>query len=129
MPVVRIDIRQGRSWSEKQGLLDAVHAALVEAFGIPDHDRIQRLCEHGPEAFEIPPGKTERFTLVELTVFRGRSADAKRCLYAAIVRNLADLGIEPSDVVIVVHEPAMENWGVRGGQPASDVDPGFRVDV
>lgn len=26
-------------------------------------------------------------------------------------------------------EPAMENWGIRGGQPASEVDLGFKVDV
>ncbi len=62
-------------------------------------------------------------------MFPGRSTNAKRHLYQALVRNLAPLGIAPSDVFIVLHEPAMENWGVRGGFPASEVDLGFKVDV
>ncbi len=129
MPLVRIDVRRGRSPSEKKALLEAVHAALVEVLKIPDDDRTQRLCEHSPEDFEIPPTRTDRFTLVEITMFPGRSMTAKRHLYQAIVRNLAPLGIAPSDIFIVLHEPAMENWGVRGGLPASEVNVGFKVDV
>lgn len=129
MPLVRIDVRKGRSSSEKKALLEAVHAALVEALKIPGDDRTQRLCEHSPEDFEIPPARTTKFTLIDITMFPGRSMNAKRHLYQAIVRNLAPLGIAPSDVFIVLHEPAMENWGVRGGFPASEVDIGFKVDV
>ena len=129
MPLVKIDVRKGRSPSEKKALLEAVHAALVEVLKIPDDDRTQRLCEHSPDDFEIPPTRTDRFTLIEITMFPGRSMNAKRHLYQALVRNLAPLGIAPSDVFIVLHEPAMENWGVRGGLPASEVDLGFKVDV
>lgn len=46
-------------------------------------------------------------------------------LYHAVVRNLGALGIPPNDVLIVLQEPAMENWGIRGGMPASEVDLGF----
>lgn len=129
MPLVRIDVRKGRSSSEKKALLEAVHAALVEALKIPGDDRTQRLCEYSPEDFEIPPARTTKFTLIDITMFPGRSMNAKRQLYQAIVRNLAPLGIAPGDVFIVLHEPAMENWSVRGGRPASEVDLGFKVDV
>jgi len=61
--------------------------------------------------------------------FPGRSLDAKRNLYKAIVTRLGELGIPADDITIVLVEPAMENWGIRGGHPASDVDLGFRVDV
>ncbi|MDQ3475453.1 MAG: tautomerase family protein [Actinomycetota bacterium] len=33
------------------------------------------------------------------------------------------------DVTIVILESAPENWGVRGGQPASEVDLGFAVEI
>jgi phenylpyruvate tautomerase PptA (4-oxalocrotonate tautomerase family) len=62
-------------------------------------------------------------------MFAGRSLDAKRHLYRAVVRNLGRLGIPPSDVLIALREVALENWGIRGGTPASDVDLGFEVDV
>jgi phenylpyruvate tautomerase PptA (4-oxalocrotonate tautomerase family) len=115
----------GWSRTEKARLLDAIHAAAVEALKIPDEDRTQILTEHPAEAFEIPPGKGDRFTLVDVTMFAGRSLEAKRRLYRAVVRSLGRLGIPSSDVLIILHEVPLENWGIRGGTPATDVDLGF----
>ena len=129
MPEVRIEVRQGRTPSEKKALLDAVHTALVEALKIPEHDRLQRLHELSAEDFEIPPDRTEMFTLIEVTMFPGRSLDAKRNLYRALVRNLGELGVPPNDVFVILREPPMENWRIRGGVPASEVDLGFEVEV
>jgi phenylpyruvate tautomerase PptA (4-oxalocrotonate tautomerase family) len=129
MPLVQIEVGKGRSAADMGRLLQAVHDALVEAFGIPDDDRTQRLIEHDPDHFEIPPGHSDRYTLVEITAFPGRSPEAKRNLYRAIVARLGEVGVPPEDVSIVLHEPAMENWGIRGGRSADEVDLGFRVDV
>lgn len=127
MPLVRIDIAQGRSAEIKRAILDGVHAALVEAFKIPDSDRNQILNEHAPANLE---GKGSDFTQVEIIAFPGRSRDAKRALYAAIVRNLEKAaGIDPQHVVIVVHEPPFDNWGLYGGQMGSEIKLGFKVDV
>ena len=127
MPEVRIEVHQGRSAPEKKALLEGVHSALVEAFAIPDHDRIQRLYELPEDCFEIPPGKTEAFTPIEITAFPGRSTEAKRRLYTAIVRNLGSVG--PDDMFVILREPPLENWGIRGGRPASEIDLGFEVNV
>jgi phenylpyruvate tautomerase PptA (4-oxalocrotonate tautomerase family) len=129
MPLVRIEILEGRPAPERKRLLQAVHDALIEAFGIPEDDRTQRLIEHDPDNFEIPPGHSENYTLVEITAFRGRSPTAKRALYKAIIRNMGEEGVPADDVLIVLHEPSMENWGIRGGRSADEVDLGFRVDV
>jgi phenylpyruvate tautomerase PptA (4-oxalocrotonate tautomerase family) len=129
MPLVRIEIIEGRSVDERRQLLQAVHEALVEAFEIPDDDRTQRIIEHDSVNFEIPPGSSERYTLIEITAFPGRSRDAKAALYDAIVRRLADVGVEANDVSVVLHEPPMEDWGIRGGRPADAVDLGYRLDV
>jgi phenylpyruvate tautomerase PptA (4-oxalocrotonate tautomerase family) len=129
MPLARIEILKGRPSCDRQQLLDAVHDALVEAFSIPEDDRIHRIVEHDPENFEIPPGASQRYTLIEITAFPGRSATAKRSLYGAIVRNLATAGVPAHDILAVLHEPPMENWGIRGGKPANDEDLGYRVDV
>jgi phenylpyruvate tautomerase PptA (4-oxalocrotonate tautomerase family) len=129
MPLVRLEVRQGRSATQKQALLDAAHAALVEALRIPDRDRVQRIVEHAREDFELPPGSSDDFVLVEVTMFAGRSRQAKRRLYQALVRNFSELGIGPADVFVVLHEPPMDNWGIRGGQMASEVDLGFEVRV
>jgi phenylpyruvate tautomerase PptA (4-oxalocrotonate tautomerase family) len=129
MPVVKIDTRRGLSPETKQRLLAAVHDALVSAFKIPDHDRTQRLCEHAPEDFEIPPGKGERYTVVELIVFAGRSIDAKRALYREIVERFEAIGVPRTDVFIVLLESPVENWGLRGGIAGCDLDFGFNLKV
>ncbi len=128
MPIVHVHVRAGRPAPEKKAILDGVHAALVDAFRIPEHDRNQILHEHAPEHFESAKGPA--FTLVELTVFPGRTTDAKRRLYAAIVRNLERApGIAPADVLVAIHEPPLECWGIRGGKAATDVAIGFALDV
>ncbi len=128
MPLVHVHVARGRPRGERKAILDGVHAALVEAFRIPEHDRKQILHEHDPEHFES--GKGPAFTLVEVTVFPGRSEDAKRRLYAALVRNLqAAPGIPPEKVLVVLHEPPLVNWGIRGGKAGSDVDVGFTLNV
>lgn len=126
MPRVRIDIRKGRSEQEKHDLMEAVHQALVEAIKIPDYDRIQTLYEHDEVSFMIPPSKSEKYTLIEIMMFPGRSLDAKRRIYQEITKHLKPLGIEAYDTMFILHETPMENWGVNG-QPASPIE--FKIDV
>ncbi len=129
MPLVKVSLLKGKSKEEKKALLDAIHAALIEAFKIPENDRNQRIFEFEPENFELPEGKTSNYILIEMDVFPGRSIEAKRKLYETIVLNLQGHHIQPSDVFIVLNEPQLDNWGVRGGVPASAVDLGFKIDV
>jgi len=130
MPLVKIEIYKGKSKEYKKKLLDSVHSALVEALKIPEDDRMQRLYELELENFETNSDKSDKFALIQLTIFEGRSIEAKRKLYSAIVGNLnADLGIDGSDVLIVINEIPLENWGIRGGQMATDVNLGFKIDV
>ena len=129
MPVITIDTRRGLPPALKRGLLDAVHEALVACFKIPDHDRAQRIIEHAPEDFDVPTGRGARFTIVTIAAFSGRSLDAKRALYEAIVDRFEALGIPRLDVFIVLNEIPKENWGLRGGIAGCDVALGFKVDV
>jgi len=129
MPLVKVSLFKGKSKEEKEALLDAIHAALMEAFKIPENDRNQRIYEFEPENFEIPEGKTSNYTLIEMDVFLGRSIEAKRKLYQTLVQNLQRLNIQAIDILIVLNEPQLDNWSVRGGVPASETDLGFRIDV
>lgn len=130
MPLTKIEIRKGKSTVYKKALLDGVHSALVQTLKIPELDRKQRLYELDADNFEAYPDKTDNFTVIEIVMFRGRSFEAKKQLYRAIVNNLAENpGISGDDILIVVQEPPLENWGIRGGKPASEVDIGFRIDV
>jgi hypothetical protein len=112
-------------------MVAAVRSALSAALRAPQEDPLVRLLEYRREEFALPyPDRhSDRYTLVEVTLFAGRSMETKRRLYDAIVAALRGFGVGGDDVVIVLHEPPMENWAVSGGLPASEVDVGFKVDI
>jgi phenylpyruvate tautomerase PptA (4-oxalocrotonate tautomerase family) len=129
MPLVQISLVTGRSATDKASIADAIHRALVSALKIPESDRNIRINEYKETDFQRPPGKSSQYVLIEITQFQGRTKEAKRNLYQAIIQGLSRLQIEPSDVFIVLHELPMENWGIRGGIPADEVDLGFNTKI
>lgn len=129
MPVTRIEGRRIRTADEVQALMEAVATAQREALQLPEWDKQIRYMEYPIEHFQVIEGRSEHYVLVEITMFAGRSLQAKRALYQGIVRRLEPLGIPASDVSIILHEVPAENWGIHGGIPASEVDLGFEVKV
>jgi len=127
MPIAHIHLRAGRTAAEKRAILDAVHGAFVEAFKSPATDRNQLLHEYAPDDFEALYGPATVF--VEAFVFPGRSLDAKRALYRALADRLEAAGVARDQTFTLLHEPPLENWGIRGGQAACDLQLGFKVNV
>jgi phenylpyruvate tautomerase PptA (4-oxalocrotonate tautomerase family) len=130
MPSVLIEVRRAYTPAEEVALIDAVHAALVQAFKIPVEDRFSRLVSYPPHRMvDGPgPGEPDAYTRVTIDCFPGRSLEAKRALYREIVERLELLGIPRDKVSILLHESGFENWG-SGGVAASDIDLGFTVEV
>ena len=129
MPSSCVEVRRSYTPDEEVAIIDAVHEALVAAFGIPPQDKHVRLITHEPHRYSHPADLTDpdRYTLVTIDCFTGRSVDAKRELYRGIVTRLAALGIPADHVTILLREGARENWGIRGGQAACDLELGSRV--
>lgn len=129
MPIARIQVRKNRPREEKKAITQALHSAMQDALCIPESTSQVIYVEHASDDFEVPAARTDNYTLVEITLFAGRSLEAKKKLYQEIVGNLGAVGIEPLDILIVLIEPPLENWGMRGGTPASEIDLGFKVGV
>lgn len=117
MPLVRIEIIKGKNSDYKKMVMDAIHTALVNAIQIEDWDRFQRLFEIDNELFERNESKTDKFTIVEITMFQGRTKEQKAKIYEEITKELYEkLSIQPTDIFIVINEPPNENWGLAGKQ-------------
>ena len=43
--------------------------------------------------------------------------------------NLIKFGIPDDHILILLRESPLQNWGIRGGQAACDIDLGFQLDV
>jgi 4-oxalocrotonate tautomerase len=121
MPLVRIDVRQGKSTSELGAIADGIHRALVETLGIPALDKFQIVTEHAPErlfadAEYLGIRRSAGVVMIQITLSLGRSVEQKRALYAAIAKNLsADGGVRPEDVFINLIEVAKQNWSFGNG--------------
>jgi len=129
VPNVEIEIRRQYPLDQEERIIDAVHSAVVEGLKIPVEDKTIRLEVHEPHRFPVSQSKTDRYTLINIDLLAGRSLAAKKTLYRAIVRNLEPLGIPPDQVKIPLRESPSDDWAIRGGLPASDVDLDFEVNV
>lgn len=131
MPSILIETRQEYPKEIEQGIMQAVHSGVVESFKIKPDDRNVRLIAHQPHRFACPPDreKPELYTHISIDCFAGRSLDAKRNLYRTIVRNLQTFDIPADHIKIMLREITAENWGIRGGQAACDVELGYKVEV
>jgi phenylpyruvate tautomerase PptA (4-oxalocrotonate tautomerase family) len=128
MPSTRIETRAGWIGDRHEALIAAVQRAIVEGILIPERDRDIRILEYPATAFAPPPGRGPSYTVIEISMFTGRTPDAKRRLYTALARELAEFGVPTADLKVIVHDVPRENWGLRG-QSAADIELGFKVDV
>lgn len=128
MAIARIDVIGPRAQDERERLVQAVRVAIVEALLVPAGDPTVQLVELENANVLRPFDMSERYTLITVTMFAGRTVDAKRRLYDGLTRRLVDLGVPQDEIDIVVHEPPLENWA-RGGIPASDRDIQFDIEV
>lgn len=129
MPITKIETRTSRSQAQIQSIMEAVYTAQREALQLPEDDRNIRYIEHKPEHFHVPSDKSQDFMLIEITLFAGRSLKTKRKLYGMLVENLAKTGVDSNDISIILYEVPLENWGIRGGIPASEVDIEFSIAI
>lgn len=131
MPIALIEVRKNYSTEQEIALMTAIQSAIQEAFKILNSDINVRLLVHEPHRFTLPStiSHPELYTHISIDCFSGRSLDAKRHLYRSIVENLEALGIPKDHIKILIRESSKENWGIRGGQAACDVDLGYTVEV
>jgi phenylpyruvate tautomerase PptA (4-oxalocrotonate tautomerase family) len=129
MPLVTISILEGNSVEFNNKIHAAIHSALVSAFKIPEWDYNQKINEYNRNNWKIPDGKTDKFISIEVFVYPGRKKETKKKLYEEIVTNLEAVGINRNDAVILLIEQPLENWGIRGGVPADEIDLGFKINV
>ena len=105
MPLLYVDLIEGRSPSEVRALLDAIHETVVEAFGVPERDRYQVVHTH--PAHEIVTQDTglgidrsPRQVILHV-VSRRRARELKQKFYELLASRLADrCGLDPADLIV-----------------------------
>src|ERR1700722_18948302 len=121
MPLVRIDLRQGKTPEYRRKIGDMVYRAMLETINVPEHDRFQVITDHPPEGLVYDAGylgikRTDDIVFIQITLNAGRTLEQKKSLYARIAALLSeDPGIRPEDVVINLVECTKEDWSFGNG--------------
>ncbi|PRY13515.1 tautomerase family protein [Kineococcus rhizosphaerae] len=108
-------------------LSDVLHRAAVEVLGLPEAKRFHRFFPMDAEDFPTPDGRTERYTVVEVVMFEGRSVATKKAFYRRLFADVQTLGISPVDLEVVILETPRHDWGIRG-LPGDELELSYRVD-
>lgn len=122
MPLVEIDVLEGRSEAELDAISDAIHEAMVAELDVPQRDRFQIVNERSPRHLRFDPDyldidRGERFVLIRITLAVGRATDAKQAFYRRLAGLLAErIGMRTEDVAVVMVENAREDWSFGRGQ-------------
>ncbi|WP_028980193.1 tautomerase family protein [Sporocytophaga myxococcoides] len=127
MPVTEISIAKGKDKDFLLQLIECIHSVLVQTLQIPEEDKNLRLIEFDPALFY---SKKPYEIFMQITLFKGRTTETKKLLYQNIVQELdKKLSIDKNTVFIILNEQPLENWGLRGGQIASDIIIGFNINI
>ena len=118
MPFVNIEVKKGKSGEYKRAILDGVRNALIETIKVSEDNTFLRIYELDESNFMYPGTKTENVTLIGITMYNGRTVEAKNALYTAINRNLAQTPkIAGNDISIVIYDVAPEDIVLEDGKP------------
>jgi len=99
----------------RDALSGAIHDAVMAAFALPPEKRFHRFILLDDSDLFFPDDRSERYVIIELSVFEGRSVVAKKQLIKGLIANIGQrVGIAPHDVEITIFETPRGNWGIRG---------------
>lgn len=121
MPLVRIALRRGKAPQDRLAIAEAIHRCMVGELQVPAHDRFQIITEHDPASLIYDPEylgieRSDDIVIIQITLNRGRTLDAKRLFYRAVANALAARpGIRPQDVFVNLVEVAKEDWSFGNG--------------
>jgi 4-oxalocrotonate tautomerase len=122
MPLVRIDLKEGKPEAYKKAIADGVHKALVEGAGAPADDRFQIINEHPEGDIIYDPNylgirRSDNIVMVQITLSAGRRLPQKKLLFKRMAEILAEKpGLRPEDLMINLVEVAWENWSFGNGE-------------
>lgn len=107
---------------------DAIHLASVAALGLPEEKRFHRFLPLEPWQFIAPADRTEKYLIIEVMMFEGRSVDVKKQLYRDMLANLERfLEIDAQDVELTIDETPRHNWLIRG-LPGDELQLPYQVE-
>jgi 5-carboxymethyl-2-hydroxymuconate isomerase len=99
----------------KQKLSDVIHTCVMDALQFPADKRAHRFFCLEKDDFFMPAGRSDAYTIIEITMIEGRSVEARKKLIRLLFDRIkTEVGIDTMDIEICIYESPACNWGFRG---------------
>lgn len=121
MPLVRIDLLEGKTAEFKTQLGELVYESMLETIGIPEEDKFVVVNDLKAEELIFSTNylgvdRTEGIVIIQITMNEGRTTEVKKALYKTVADKLNNqLDIRKEDVFINLVEVNKENWSFGNG--------------
>lgn len=131
MPLVRIDLLEGKSAEYRAQAGQIVYQALLDCCSVPKDDRFQIITEHPKAELQFDRNylgikRSDDCIFVQITLSTGRTVEMKQRFYNTVADGLhATLKLRREDVFINLVEVPKENWSFGNGE-AQYVSPPAR---
>jgi 4-oxalocrotonate tautomerase len=122
MPLVRIDLLEGKTPEYRSQVGEVVYEAMLLALNVPNDDRFQIITEHPKQGLRFDRDylgihRSDDCIFMQITLNSGRTVEAKQRFYEAVAERLHEqLGVRREDVFINLVEVSKENWSFGNGQ-------------
>ncbi|RDL45176.1 tautomerase family protein [Marinomonas piezotolerans] len=121
MPLVRIDVTEGRSDEDLKILMDTIHECVLSAFKVPKRDRYQIVTEHKPGRMILQDtglGFERTDKAIAVQVFTSaRATVMKQDFYELMASKLtAQCDLDPKDLMISIMTNTDVDWSFGFGE-------------
>jgi phenylpyruvate tautomerase PptA (4-oxalocrotonate tautomerase family) len=130
MPQAKVYGIRERLLPVREALSEAINESISQAFSFPRERRLQRFFPMDRADFIYPPHeRSDRYTIIEIDTFQGRSVDTLKELVRQIYRRVpAATGIEPRDLDVIISEQPRHAWGLMG-ENGDEIKLTYKVEV
>lgn len=114
----------------KARLSDVIHSCMMSVLGMPEDKRAHRFVPLDRSDFYYPGGRTEAYTVIEISMMAGRQIETQKRLIKELFEQIEkQLDIAPVDIEITIKEQQPYQWGFRGmtGDEANDLT--YKINV
>jgi phenylpyruvate tautomerase PptA (4-oxalocrotonate tautomerase family) len=113
----------------KRQLSDVIHDCVIDALQFPPDKRAHRFFPMEKEDFFAPSGRTDAYTIIEISMITGRETATKKKLIRFLFDRIQEqIGIAHQDIEICIVESPACNWGFRG-MHGDEVSLNYKINV
>ena len=113
----------------RERLAEVIHACVMEALEFPADKRAHRFFPMDRENMLYPAGRSDAYTVIEITMIEGRTVEARKRLIRLLFDHIkAQVGIDHQDLEICIQESPAHNWGFRG-MHGDEIQLNYRINV